>query len=98
MKKSAQDCSQTFMRRYKSLFGASPETCAYLWNLCKQNAPKNSEPKHFLWALLFLKIYATEHVNAAMVNADEGTFRKWSWTFVKVLSELKLVRCKHFFL
>ncbi len=40
---------------------------------------------------VFLKVYATEHVNAAIVSADEKTFRKWSWRFVKLIKDLKVV-------
>ena len=78
-------------RRFRGMFGVSPETCASLWNMIGENAPSRSFPTHLLWALLFLKCYATEHVNSVVAGVDEKTFRKWSWTFVGLLSDMKIV-------
>ena len=78
-------------RRFRGIFGVSPETCASLWNLIGEKAPSGSVPVHLLWALLFLKSYSTEHVNSVIAGVDEKTFRKWSWTFVGLLSDLKIV-------
>jgi hypothetical protein len=50
----------------------------------------NAERKHLLWALVFLKVYATEEIHCAIAgwpNAD--TFRKYSWYFVRKISELE---------
>ncbi len=54
--------------------------------------PKDARPKHLLWALLFLKVYATESINSLICGADEKTCRKWSWTFVRLQSQLEVVR------
>lgn len=81
----------TSHRKFRSFFGVSPNVCAELWCLI-QNKPINSKPKHLLWSLLFLKCYNVEHVNASIVEADEKTFRKWTWFFISALVNLKIVR------
>lgn len=78
-------------RRFRALFGASPRVCFLLWSLLCGLCPPQGKPVHMLWALMFLKVYATEHVHAALAGVDEKTFRKWQWKFVKLLASLKLV-------
>lgn len=78
-------------RRFRALFGVSPEVMAETWSLLQSSRPPKSKPKHLLWALLFLKVYATENVNSTLTGADEKTFRKWSWTFVHLISNLNSV-------
>jgi hypothetical protein len=45
----------------------------------------NAKRKHLLWALVFLKVYATsEEVHCAIVGwSHVQTFRKYSWYFVE---------------
>ena len=50
-----------------------------------------AEPKHLLWALLFLKVYASEQVIRKFTGADEKTSRKWIWLFIGYIEELKIV-------
>lgn len=78
------------LRKFRSFFGCSPEVCEKLWNNLRDK-PGDSSPKHLLWALLFLKCYNIGSVNASLVNVDEKTFRKWSWCFIELLSQLDLV-------
>ena len=39
-----------------------------------EKLPIKAHRKYLLWALIFLKIYATEHVNSVRTNADEKLF------------------------
>ena len=80
------------MRRYSALFGVTPHITFVLRNRLLLRLPSKSEPRHLLWSLLFLKLYGSEHVRACLTMVSEKTFRKWSWVFVKLLSELKVVR------
>lgn len=80
----------TGMRIFKSFYGVSPEVCSQLWHMM-DDKPENAEPKHLLWAFIFMKSYNTEHVNAGLVMCDEKTFRKWVWLFIDMLSSLQLV-------
>ncbi|KAG9414463.1 hypothetical protein AC1031_013822 [Aphanomyces cochlioides] len=50
--------------------------------------PPNTTPPHLLWALMFLKTYATEGEYHALTGADEKTFRKWCWIWVNIISDL----------
>ena len=80
-----------------SLFGASSVVVADLWNriepalLGDKSSGWGAEPKHLLWALLFLKVYAkSEEVHCAIVGwPHSDTFRKWSWYFVRKIFELQ---------
>lgn len=78
------------LRRFKSFFGVTPTVCSLVWLRIKSNAP-GSHPKHLLWGLLFLKQYSIEHIRRSIVNADEKTIRKWSWIFVKLISDMNVV-------
>lgn len=78
-------------RRFRALFGATPEVCENLWSWIGGDLPKRASPKHLLWALMFLKIYASEHVHRLIAGADEKTFRKWSWDFVHHIANLPVV-------
>lgn len=91
MKNSHGISGLIFDRRFRHLFGVTPHVVSEVWNRMKHNLPRRSNCKHLLWALLFLKCYGSEHVHCALVGADEKTFRKWSWIFVKKISELRVV-------
>lgn len=80
------------LKRYRALFGVSPHTASKLWALLLGSIPEKSNPEHLLWALMRLKTYATDAVCTALVQVDGKTFRKWSWIFIKSLSNLCLVR------
>lgn len=72
-------------RKFMSFFGTTPFICSMLWAFLEplENMPNGVKPVHLLWALLFLKVYATESVHCALVGGvDEKTFRKWTWIFV----------------
>lgn len=79
------------LRRFKCFYGVTPNVCCIVWNLLKDNLVPLAEPKHLLWSLCFLKQYNVESVQHAMFNTDEKTIRKWTWTFIKLLSELNVV-------
>lgn len=76
--------------RYVANFGAHPSVVALLWQLLVgcNTLDTYCKPKHLLWALLFLKTYATFDVIACRVGADEKTVRKWVWYVVHALADL----------
>lgn len=82
------------LRRFKSFFGVTPKVCSIIWNLIKNVAPRGAQTKHLLWCLSFLKEYSTEHYRRSIFKADEKTMREWTWKFVKLLSDLNVVRTK----
>lgn len=78
-------------RRFRSLFGVSATTCANAYNLLSESVPRGGNLKHFLWSLLFLKIYGTEDVCCTIVRTTRKTFRKWIWIFIPLLANLDMV-------
>ncbi len=63
--------STTFSRRFRALFGASPTVCQLIWFRIRPSLPETAEIKFLLCGLVFLKVYSTEHVHAAMLKMDE---------------------------
>ena len=80
--------SKSFDRDFRSLFGCSPVVCGVLWVKCKF---KNwVEPKHLLWALMFLKVYATEKTLATLAGiGDRQKYRETIWPILTNISKLK---------
>ena len=77
-------------RIFAESFGVVPTTCATIWNASFEKPPGLS-PKHLMWALLFLKVYASEHVHCSMACVDEKTFRKWCWKAIDFIASLNVV-------
>jgi len=67
-------------RRFKAFFGVKAERVSEVWSLLigYKLLPPKAEPEHLLWVLLFLKLYATEDVNASLLGRDPDTIRKWT--------------------
>ncbi len=80
-----------FSRRFRAYFGTSSKVCCFLWVMVKESVPVHCQPVYLLWALMFLKTYSTENVNASIALVDEKTFRKWCWVIIKEPSRLDLV-------
>ena len=86
--------------RIRSFFGAPCSIIAMIWNkiwdklgpgekdeVCKKCIP---QCQYLLYALLFLKVYASEEVHCSIVGwPTTKEFRKWSWFFIQKISELK---------
>lgn len=79
------------LRRFKSFFGVTPNVCSIIWKKLQNELPDGAEPKHLLWCLLFLKQYSNEHNRHSILGADEKTIRKWTWTFIELLSNMDVV-------
>lgn len=85
--------------RIRALFGAPLNVISDLWNRVWKKLSKNERLnlikdgvhyKHLLYALVFIKAYSTEDIHCSIVDWPPAkTFRKWSWYFVKKISELK---------
>ena len=80
------------LRTWKTFFGTTPQVAADIWNALHPTLKQGSQPKHLLWALLFLRKYNTERENCAIVGIqDEKTFREWCWYFIQKLSDHMVV-------
>jgi hypothetical protein len=75
-------------RRVRAWFGCSLNMLAKTWLLLasqfpNQRLPEQATKERFLWAIILLKSYDTEEVNASCVGGViEGTFWYWSCWFV----------------
>jgi hypothetical protein len=79
-------------RRFRACFGTTARICSQLWSLCSHILiAEGAMPVHLLWALMFLKQYNTEEVNASMAGCDEKTFRHWCWLVINILADMELV-------
>ena len=80
----------TMDRRFRQLFGTTPQICAKIWEMLnpyKTFEERGARPKHLLWCLLLLKLYAPEATLCSLVGGvDEKTFRKWSFIFMDAIS------------
>ena len=77
---------------YRAHFGVSPSVFAKSWELINRiDVIPGIEPKHLCWAFLFLKVYSTEEIHSSLVKTNRNTFRKWAWTVIRKLSQIKTV-------
>ena len=82
-------------RRFRDFFGTSSAVAMILWNLLAEHGllPHNGKIKHLLWALYFMKVYATESATCSVLGGSRGaidpkTSRKWIWQFIRAIAEL----------
>jgi hypothetical protein len=66
-------------RHFRALFGCPVDVALHLWLMLVDHdlVPSGATMKHFLWALLFLKVYPTDLPMCRMTKADPKTTRKW---------------------
>ena len=80
--------SKNLDRDFRALFGCSPVCCSVVWVKC--GFSKNVEPKHLLWALMFLRTYDNE---LTLVTTAKETCRKFFratiWPIIKKIAELR---------
>ncbi len=60
--------TEVYLRRFKSLFGVTPNIYAVVWKETQLFVPNKSKPEHLLWSLLFLKVFASKHAHCALVG------------------------------
>ena len=75
-------------RDFLSLFGITPTTCVDLWRRMMIPADSTVTPRHVLWGLLFLKVYASETVLCAIAKTTKKTFRYWIWMVIPRIAGL----------
>jgi hypothetical protein len=86
-------------REFRSQFGVNWHVCEHIWSLLDDYGKYRGcrEPKHLLWALLFLKVYGNETTHASIVFTSPKTFRKWAWNVIEELSELSVLKVRSCF-
>ena len=89
----------THLRLFSEHFCISPWVTACVCNRLVEHdfLPAKANPKHLLWTLLFMKVYATEQVLATICECNAETFRIWVRSMLDGLGLLKnkVVRRSH---
>jgi len=87
---------RTQTKRYKEHFGCHPNVFALIWHDLKtgQHVPQKTTIDHFFWALFFLRKYPTEGDLASRFQKYPITLRKWIWTLIFGIQELKADKIK----
>ena len=82
-------------RRFRDFFGTSSAVAMILWDLLVEHGllPHKGKIKHLLWALYFMKVYATESATCSVLGGSQGaidpkTLRKWVWPFIYAIDYL----------
>ena len=86
----------------KATIGTTFSVCAKLWGLLELHRDIGSlfvQPKHILWALCFLKVYASQFVLSSLLRCDRKTLMRWTWLVVDNIHWLhgEVVSCLVFF-
>jgi hypothetical protein len=83
--------NKTHLRLWKEHFGVSPVVVCIVWNRMSfwRCLPAKCEPKHLLWTLLFLKVYATERILATQCGCNPETYRQWVKLVLEGLNRLE---------
>ena len=79
-------------RKFRSFFGEGVTIILLAWNMmqAQELIPHGGLVIHYLWALMFMKIYSSETALCAHAGGvDPKTFRKWIWPFILALAELE---------
>ena len=74
-------------QNFREMFGIGPAVSCTLWKKCYY--PARLQPKYLLWALLFLKMYATEATLSSIAHTNCKTVRKWRWLIVGAIAAQK---------
>jgi len=90
------------IEQFKSWYGIVPARCSTIWSkliaIDWLRQTKRPQPKHMLWALLFLRSYSSEaHLCSMVGGVDAKTFRKWLWFYLGGIARLSssVVRTRH---
>ena len=79
-------------RDFREMFGCGAQTACILWQLLSSHCvlPIDGRMEHYLWTLMFLKIYAKERTLCTLAGGvDKKTFRKWIWSFIPAIADLE---------
>lgn len=80
-------------RKFREFFGCGPNIACGVWNLVVSHnlLPDNGTMEHFMWTLLYLKVYAKENTMSALIDGkpDPKTIQKWVWQFITSISLLE---------
>lgn len=73
---------------FMAWYGTEPHVVAVLWSYLSPDVVSGCQPKHFLWALHFLKSYDVERNTSRFFRVDRKTYRKWTWYILDRMTTL----------
>lgn len=83
-------------RAFRDFFGTSAIVASTLWRFLAENdkIPAESDIKHLLWVLYFLRAYPKQGHTCSMVGGSAGavdpkTLRKYIWPLIYAISDLE---------
>ena len=82
------------LRRFKALFGVSPDICCLIYENLVDVWPNGGQVKHILYALGFLKRYDTDDARRCLLGEDKKTIHKWTMEMVQLISQMDIVSIK----
>jgi hypothetical protein len=83
------------VRDFKAHFGVSPNVAAITWRKLRESGDLVVQCKawHLLWALCWLKVYASDTVMLSILNLkSEKTYTKWRDYVLDRIYDLEVVR------
>lgn len=80
---------RTQERRFKEMFGCSPIVVQHIWYDLQGKLSDKVLLDHLFWCLFFLRRYPTDGEMSSKFDKDPDTIRKWVWTIIFGLQELK---------
>ena len=80
---------RTQEKHFKEMYGCLPVVVQHIWYDLKGKIPEKAKIDHLFWALFFLKRYPTSGEMAGRLKKDPVTLRKWIWSIIFGLQELK---------
>jgi hypothetical protein len=88
--KSQRLAKRTQIKRFKTMYGTYPIVVEQLWEQLQANQlDKKLKLDYVFWALFFLKKYPRQDELETKMNKDAVTLRKWIWTIIYGLQDLK---------
>ena len=85
-------CENTEDRDFREFFGCCFFVASKTYELLfsEELLPTGGSLSHFLWALMFMKIYGKERNLCTLAGGvDKKIFRKWAWLFVDAIVSLE---------
>jgi hypothetical protein len=82
------DCMTRYkLREWKAAYGVRPVVCYEAWAMiAKRASMKKISPKHFYWALYFMRTYQVESDMARNLCTDSKTLREKTKQVIDLLS------------
>jgi hypothetical protein len=89
--------TQTEDCKFREMFGCGLLIAFSVWNIMSKNdlIPEGGSIFHYLWSLMFMKVYARTSVMSTLASADDKTFQKWVWVFIWAIASLETMVVSH---